>query len=94
MQRHGASFSLQPCIPSSWPAFSIQWRFGRTRYSIHVENPERCCRGVASARLDGDPVDPDAIPCLDDGRQHELRVLLGTPTPRVARIREAGARGA
>ena len=77
LERRGASFSLNPCIPSSWPTFSIEWRFGTTRYTIVVENPERRCRGVASVELDGAPVDPAAIPLADEGRAHRVRVVLG-----------------
>ena len=47
LQRRGAFFTLNPSIPSSWPTYSIEWRFGKARYTIVVENPERCCRGVA-----------------------------------------------
>jgi cyclic beta-1,2-glucan synthetase len=77
LQRRGAVFTLNPCIPSSWPTYSIEWRFGKTRYTIAVENPERRCRGVASAELDGSPADPAAIPLADDGRAHRVRVVLG-----------------
>ncbi|MCY3003093.1 MAG: carbohydrate-binding protein, partial [Planctomycetota bacterium] len=79
LQRHGGSFALQPCIPCSWPSFSIEWRVGRSRYSIQVDNPERVCRGVASATLDGQPVDPRAIPCVDDAREHRVRAVMGSP---------------
>jgi cyclic beta-1,2-glucan synthetase len=68
---------LDPCIPSSWPAFSIDWRFGTTRYSITIENPERRCRDVASVTFDGSPVDAAAIPLMDDGGVHHVRVVLG-----------------
>jgi cyclic beta-1,2-glucan synthetase len=77
LHRHGASFAVHPCIPSSWPSFSIEWRFGTTRYSIFVENPERRCAGVASAEMDGSPVEPGAIPLMDDGGSHRVRVVLG-----------------
>jgi len=77
LQRSGALFSLDPCIPSSWPAFSVEWRFRTTRYSILVENPERRCRGVASAALDGARVDASAIPLVDDGGVHRVHVVLG-----------------
>ena len=79
LERRGAFFTLAPCIPSSWPTYSIDWRFGTTRYAIVVENPDRCCRGVASAELDGSPVDPAAIPLADDGGEHRVRVVLGHP---------------
>jgi cyclic beta-1,2-glucan synthetase len=77
LQRHGPVFILNPCIPSSWPTFSLEWRVGSTQYSISVENPERRCRDVASVELDGLEVDPDAIPIVDDGRRHLVRVVLG-----------------
>jgi cyclic beta-1,2-glucan synthetase len=77
LSRRGAAFAIDPCIPSSWPGFSIEWRFGGARYSIEVDNPERRCGGVASVELDGSPVDAAAIPLLDDGRAHRVRVLLG-----------------
>jgi cyclic beta-1,2-glucan synthetase len=77
LQRRGAFFTLNPCIPSSWPTYSIEWRFGKAHYTIVVENPERRCRGVASVELDGSPADPAAIPLEDDGRVHRVRVVLG-----------------
>jgi len=84
LRRHGGSFELDPCIPASWPEYAITWRIGRTRYEISVTNPERRCRGVAAARLDGAPVDPRSIALVDDGRTHELRVVLGTAVQKVA----------
>ena len=77
LERRGAFFSMNPCIPSSWPTYSIEWRFGTAHYTIVVENPERRCRGVASVELDGSPVDPTAIPLSDDGGVHRVRVVLG-----------------
>jgi cyclic beta-1,2-glucan synthetase len=86
LQRHGATFTVQPCIPSSWPRFSVEWRCGTSRYSILVENPERRCRGVASVTLDGVAVEPDAIPCVADGGCHRVHVVLGAvgAAPRLA----------
>jgi cyclic beta-1,2-glucan synthetase len=79
LKRHGASFELDPCIPAAWPEYSIVWRFGRTRYEISVTNPEHRCRGIAEAELDGSPVDPAAIPLVDDGAEHRVRVEIGEP---------------
>jgi cyclic beta-1,2-glucan synthetase len=77
LERRGATFRLNPCIPSSWPTYSIEWRFGKSRYSIVVENPDRLCCGVASVELDGTPADRAAIPLFDDGNEHRVRVVLG-----------------
>ena len=77
LKRHGASFELDPCIPTAWPEYSIVWRFGRTGYEISVSNPEHRCRGIAEAELDCSPVDPAAIPLVDDGATHQVRVVVG-----------------
>jgi len=77
LKRHGASFELDPCIPTAWPEYSIVWRIGRTRYEISVTNPEHRCRGIATAELDGHPVDSAAIPFVDDGATHQVRVVVG-----------------
>src|SRR5260221_2149628 len=77
LRRRGATFEMDPCIPSSWPHYAIVWQFGRTRYEIEVWNPERRCRGIAEAELDGRPVDPRAIPFVDDGGTHPVRLVLG-----------------
>ena len=79
LRRHGDSFEVNPCIPTSWPTYAITWRVGRTLYEISVTNPERRCRGVASAHLDGVPVDPRAVPLVDDGATHAVRLVLGAP---------------
>jgi cyclic beta-1,2-glucan synthetase len=84
LRRHGETFELDPCIPTSWPGYTITWRFGRTRYEIAVTNPERRCRGIGAARLDGVAVDPRAIALVDDGGIHEVRVVLGGTSRRVA----------
>ena len=77
LRRRGPTFALDPCIPASWPAARIVWRFGRTRYEISIANPQGRCRGVAGAELDGAGVDPGAIPLVDDGATHSVRVVLG-----------------
>jgi len=65
-------------------SFEIRWRVGapngdeaETIYEISVSNPDRRCRGVASAELDGGAVAPGAIPLLSDGGTHRVRVVLG-----------------
>ena len=90
LKRHGATFELDPCIPSAWPHYAIVWRVGRTRYEIFVANPEHRCRGVAEAELDGNSVDPAAIPLVDDGATHRVRVVLGERVHGTARSARPG----
>jgi cyclic beta-1,2-glucan synthetase len=77
LRRRGDTFVIDPCIPSSWPEYQISWRFLETRYEITVANPSRRCRGVVTATLDGVPVDATAIPLLNDGRTHDVQIVLG-----------------
>jgi cyclic beta-1,2-glucan synthetase len=84
LRRHGETFEVDPCIPASWPEYAITWRFGRTRYEITVTNPERRCRGIDAAHLDGVAVDPSAIPLVDDGGTHDVRVALGGASQQAA----------
>lgn len=77
LRRRGASFEVNPCVPASWPAYSMSWKVGSTRYEISVENPRRQCRGVSSAWLDGGVVDHRAIPIVEDGATHAVRLVLG-----------------
>jgi cyclic beta-1,2-glucan synthetase len=77
LRRHGATFEVDPCVPASWPGYGITWRVGRTTYEIRVANPDRVCRGVAAAEMDGEPVDFRAIALVDDGRVHPVSIVLG-----------------
>ena len=78
LRRRGATFIVDPCIPSSWTEYEIAWRFRTTRYEITVSNPDRRCRGVIEAAVDGAAVNPAAIPLVDDGGVHQVRVVLGS----------------
>jgi cellobiose phosphorylase len=93
LQRRGDTIRIEPCIPTTWPEYRIEWNIGGTQYRFVVENPEHRSRGVASAELDGAAVDGSAIPLLRDGGEHEVRIVLGTSvradvgmTERVAQI--------
>jgi cyclic beta-1,2-glucan synthetase len=78
-RRAGSVFEIDPCIPTGWGEYTLSWRLGSTSYEIVVTNPERRCRGVRAALLDGKAVDPHAVPVLQDGSSHSLRVVLGEP---------------
>jgi cyclic beta-1,2-glucan synthetase len=75
----GAVLCLAPCIPRAWPRFEIVFKYRSARYEIAVENPDGVCRGVAKAELDGKvlPVGPSRVPLADDGRVHQVCLILG-----------------
>jgi cyclic beta-1,2-glucan synthetase len=79
--RGGTEIVLRPCIPASWPGFTIRWRVptdGAT-YEIAVE---RAAGGAAtSASVDGAPARVEdgavVVPLVRDGGAHRVRVALG-----------------
>jgi cyclic beta-1,2-glucan synthetase len=78
LRRTGANMSINPCIPTGWPEYSLVWNVGRSRYRVVVTNPDHVSHGIAGAQLDGVDVDHEAIPLLDDGADHEVSVVLGS----------------
>ncbi|MBE3037647.1 MAG: hypothetical protein IMZ62_02375, partial [Chloroflexi bacterium] len=82
LTRLGDTLKIDPCIPGNWPGFQLTYRFGRTPYLVRVENPEGVNRGIRQIVLNGIPLPDNRIPLTDDGRQHEVRVLMGSaPSP-------------
>jgi cyclic beta-1,2-glucan synthetase len=78
--KRGDTLTMDPCIPSHWPEFSVTYRCGSSRYDITVRNPHGVQRGVESIELDGARVQ-GAAPLKDDGQHHQISVTLGPPTP-------------
>jgi len=93
LRRRGEHLVIAPCVPASWDGFVVRWRHGRSLYDVTVENPEHKNRGVAEALLDGVVVDAGAIPLVDDGAVHRLRVVMGSPAPVAAGRRKPGSQG-
>jgi cyclic beta-1,2-glucan synthetase len=81
LTRLGNVLKIDPCIPKDWPGFKVNYRFGATRYSINVENPQGVNRGIRRVVLDGKPVPGNLIPLAEDGRKHKVHVLMGPAVP-------------
>jgi cyclic beta-1,2-glucan synthetase len=76
LRRAGSTFTVDPCIPAGWPSYQMTWKFLDTTYNITVSNPDRRCRGVKRATLDGAAVDYQAIALVNDGKVHEVAIRL------------------
>lgn len=83
IRRMGTGLVVDPCIPAAWPGFEVTWRRGGTVHRVRVANPDGVSRGVASITLDGMPVTGALVPFVEDGRAHEIVVVLGRPEPAV-----------
>lgn len=68
--------AIDPCIPSSWPGFSVTRTWRGSTYEIEVTNPSRVQKGVKSITLNGNPV-RGAIPVQCAGSCNKVRVVMG-----------------
>jgi cyclic beta-1,2-glucan synthetase len=75
----GSTLILNPCIPRAWKSFEITRLYGSSRYHIVVENPQGVSRGMVHVSLDGRELSSTVceMPLIDDGRDHEGRVIMG-----------------
>ena len=78
IQRSGRTLRIDPCIPSHWKGYSMTYRYGQTTYAIRVENPAGVNRGIHAIMLDRETVPNGAILLTDDGRAHQVEVVLGS----------------
>jgi cyclic beta-1,2-glucan synthetase len=80
-EKCGDRLRLAPCIPTAWPGFELDYRFGRSVYVISVSNPKSVSRGVLSMTVDGVSATGGWINLIDDGSRHVVDVVLGTMEP-------------
>lgn len=68
--------TIDPCIPTDWPEFSVsrQWR-GAT-YNIQVKNPNSVSKGVQSITMNGEEVN-GAVPVQAEGSVNDVIVIMG-----------------
>ena len=69
----GARLLIRPCIPAHWSGYHIDYRFGNTTYGIDIAIGSDVAPSVI---LDGEQHLGSDIALVDDGRAHEVRVVL------------------
>jgi cyclic beta-1,2-glucan synthetase len=77
LSRQGDVLKIDPCIPTNWPGFKVDYCFGSTHYMISVENPSGLCLGVQQVWLDGSPLSSNLVALVKDEKSHALRVVMG-----------------
>jgi cyclic beta-1,2-glucan synthetase len=76
-RKEGDLLRIDPCVPKDWPRFELTYRHGTATYHVVVENPSGVERGVRGVELDGTPAAEGVIQLADDGRTHEVKVVMG-----------------
>jgi cyclic beta-1,2-glucan synthetase len=72
--KRGATLRIEPRVPSNWPDFTIDYRYGSSTYAITVHQPGRVSAGGALVQLDGSEVEDGVIPLEADGGRHEVHI--------------------
>ncbi|AGB40248.1 cellobiose phosphorylase [Halobacteroides halobius DSM 5150] len=68
---------VDPCIPAEWDGYTMKRKFRNTTYQITVDNSVHVNQGVKEIKLDGEAIEGNKLPDLDDGEEHQVEVTLG-----------------
>jgi cyclic beta-1,2-glucan synthetase len=77
LKLHGDQLTIQPCVPPDWKSFTIDYRYGKTIYSLEVNCTQD--HGVpVKWVVDGTDVENQSfLQLVDDGYVHKVVVHLG-----------------
>jgi cyclic beta-1,2-glucan synthetase len=87
LRKRGDTLFIEPRVPTSWPGYTIEYRYGKSVYQIDVRNETGAAwRGAAvELTVDGRNANETGIPLVDDGERHHVVVQPGL-TPAEARV--------
>ncbi len=77
LHREGDALHIRPSIPQDWPSYEVIYRFGTASYHIRVENNSNGDQQEKTVILDEKTLEAQAIPLVDDGREHRVTLVLG-----------------
>jgi cellobiose phosphorylase len=72
--KRGDALWFDPAVPAGWTEFTVEYRVGRSRYHIVVRLSQTAGGGRNLVTLDGRLLDTAAIPLVDDGESHDVRI--------------------
>jgi cellobiose phosphorylase len=77
VQPEFGGLKIDPCVPASWKAFSVQRVFRGRRLDIQVENPEGAQKGVREITVNGAKINGNVIPANILQEENQVRVRMG-----------------
>jgi cyclic beta-1,2-glucan synthetase len=72
--KRGDTLFIEPRAPTPWSRYKIEYRYGRSRYVITVENEDGVSGGGTEVTVDGVASENGGIRLVDDGAPHEVTV--------------------
>jgi cellobiose phosphorylase len=73
-RKQGNTLFVEPRAPSSWPGYTIEYRFGSSVYVITVRHEAGTPWNAGEVTVDGQASPDGGIALADDGRRHEVAV--------------------
>jgi cyclic beta-1,2-glucan synthetase len=77
LRLEGDRLRIDPCIPKTWPEFTIVYRTKGSTYRIRVNNAQGVNRGVQQMRLDGQVLEASYVTIQPNSGDHEIIVTMG-----------------
>jgi cyclic beta-1,2-glucan synthetase len=78
LQMDRGALRVSPCIPRTWKQFEATIRYGRSSWRVVVDNPDAVNHGVRRTAVDGTEQAEPLIALADDGRSHDVHVIMGS----------------
>jgi cellobiose phosphorylase len=88
LRLEGDKLRFAPCIPADWKMFKVHYRYRETVYHIDVLQTHDG-NGVSSVIIDGVELHDNAIPLVDDRKEHTVEVRI----PAISRSGQIQKRG-
>lgn len=81
-RRDYAGLRLDPCLPKAWRRCRIVRPFRGAVYDIEIRNPHGLEKGRVSVTVDGRAMEGNLISPHQDGKRHQVQVVLEPAAPR------------
>ncbi len=75
--REGDKLLINPSIPSHWDTYRLIYKYGKARYHIEIQNPDKVSHGVIKITVDEQSQSDLTVALTDDNKEHQVVVLLG-----------------
>lgn len=67
---------IEPCIPSNWKEYSIQYQYKNTIYHIQVNNPNSKTTGVTTFKVNGKIIEEKQITLNENGGIYKIEIEM------------------
>jgi cellobiose phosphorylase len=68
---------IDPCVPKTWPGFTMRRHYRGKNISIEVRNPAGVCRGVKTLTVDGEQISGCVVPPAKLRSDSKIVAILG-----------------